>query len=204
MFKKTELNYDYSALEPIISTDSLEDHYKNHAYYESELFNSLKGIKLPENIKSIEDLVKNYLKLPKELHIPVRQYGGGLINHNFFFKILKKGEKLTNQNLINEINKTFGSFDEFKTKFIEKATNIFGSGWTWLVIDKYNNLRIYNTYNQDNPWFLDMNPLIGIDVWEHAYFEKYNDNRKQYIEKLLNIINWTEVEKIYSEIKKQG
>ncbi len=203
MLKKEVLIYSFEKLEPFISEKVAKDHLKHYAYYQQELEKSLKNIKLPDKIKTIEDLVKNYLKLPKELHIPVRQFAGGVINHNFFFKIIKKGEILKDSELKKQIEKNFGSIEEFKNKFTEKALSIFGSGWTWLVIDKFDHLRIYNTYNQDNPWFLEMKPLICIDVWEHAYITDYDDDRAKYIKNFLNSINWSEVEKIYFEIKKQ-
>ncbi len=203
MFQKKKLEYTFNSLEPIISKENLDNHYnKNLNFYEVELNKALKKEKINDSINNIEELVKNYLKYPKSLHIPIRQYGGGLINHDFFFSILKVGETLTNRKLINEINSTFGSLDKFNEKFIEKAVNVFGSGWCWLVIDKYNNLRIYNTYNQDNPWFLGMVPLIAIDLWEHSYYEKYQDDRAKYISDILTILNWKEIEKIYIKTKK--
>ncbi len=202
MFKKIKLDYNLGDFEPVISKNILETHYnKNYSYYEKELNKALENKKIPENINNIEDLVKNYLKLNSDLHIPIRQFGGGMINHAFYFSNLKKGTKLKDEKLIDDINKTFGSFTEFKNKFIEKALNIFGSGWTWLVIDKFQHLRIYNTYNQDNPWFLNMTPLISLDVWEHAYYFDYQDDRKKYIENMFKLFNWEKVEKIYLEAK---
>lgn len=203
IFKKIELPYKTDALEPAISKANLENHYNiNLTSYENELNKNLKNIKLSQKIHNIEDLIKNYLKTEKRLHIPIRQFGGGLINHNFFFSILKSNTKLKDKELIADINKTFGSFEQFKDKITEKALNIFGSGWTWLVIDRYNNLKIYNTYNQDNPWFLGMIPLITIDAWEHAYYLQYNEDKRKYIDNLFSIFNWNKIEEIYREEKK--
>lgn len=204
MFKRKELPYELNALEPFISRETMDYHYnKHHLAYETSLKNNLSDAELPSNIKTLEDLVSNYLSLPKKYHVAVRQFGGGLINHDHYFSILKKDIPFKDGALKKEIENAFESYAIFQEKFIEKAMSVFGSGWTWLVVDRHGKLRIYNTYNQDNPWFLGMKPLIGVDVWEHAYYIDYRNDRKKYLEQIFQILNWDVIEQNYESAMKK-
>ncbi|AHI53508.1 superoxide dismutase [Spiroplasma sabaudiense Ar-1343] len=203
MFKRIELGEEIDFLEPVISKEQIDLHYnRHHLAYETVLNKVLSKYELPESIKTLEDLVRNYLSLPKELHVAVRQFGGGLINLNFYFKILKKDVKLTDGPLKEAILYNFKTVEGFCDEIARYALSIFGSGWTWLVIDRNENMRIYNTFNQDNPWFLGMTPIIGICVWEHAYTLDYLDNREEYVRNVLKNIDWEMVQKLYTNALK--
>lgn len=216
MFKKIKLSDEFlNSLEPHVSKETMHYHYNfHHTAYENGLNEIMDKIKLDElidekenkiTINSLEDLMKNYMRIQKnQLDQPdkmkIRQFGGGLINHNFYFSILKCGTTLNkNSKLLKKIDECFGSFDNWKREMIKSALEVFGSGWTWLVLDKKNNLKIFKTFNQDNPWFLSLRPIIGIDVWEHAYYIDYRNDRKKYLENHMNIIDWNKVTEIYDK-----
>lgn len=198
MFKRNPLNYALNALEPIISQETMEYHYnKHHKAYEDGLNNTLN--KMAGNIipTSLESLMLNYLSLPNEYHASIRQFGGGLINHNFFFSILAKNKPLPTGALKTLIETTYGSLVNCQAKMLEAALQVFGSGWTWLLLDRNGKLKIFNTFNQDNPWFLKCYPLVGIDVWEHAYYIDYRNDRKTYVTKFFEVIDWDAVANLY-------
>lgn len=217
----TKLPYSYDVLEPYISEETMKYHYdKYHRGY----LKSLKEVldKHPkvftsynyETMGELNRLLINYCKLEdicedkencnvKKLQSNVRQFGGGLINHNFFFSILGKNKPFTSESQIGkEIIARFDSYEKFSKGIINTALEIFGSGWAWLVIDNLGKLRLYKTFNQDNPWFLNMTPLIALDIWEHAYYLQYKDNRQEYLEAILKVINWEEVENKYQNYLK--
>ncbi|WP_338972526.1 superoxide dismutase [Spiroplasma endosymbiont of Panorpa germanica] len=199
MFKRIELEQGIEFLEPVLSKEQINLHYNRfHLEYEDKLNKGLGFFNLPRYIENLDDLVKSYLSLPKEFHILVRQYGGGLINLNFYFKNFKKDVTLKDGILKDAIFKNFMTLDEFCKEMVRNAMSIFGSGWTWLVLDKNKNMRVYNTFNQDNPWFLGMTPLIGICLWEHAYILDYKNDRENYVKNLLTIIDWDYVQEIYA------
>ncbi len=188
-------------LKPYISEETMDFHYnRHHLAYENFLNQSIDKLDLSEfNITNLEELVVNFMKLPDEYRHIIKNFGGGLINHNFFFQTLKLNTQLTNVALLNHINTTFGSFATLEDALLTSTARLFGSGWTWLVLDKHQQLLIINTQNQNNPWFLGFKPLIAIDLWEHAYYIDYRSDRAAYVKALLKIIDWTTVGQLYND-----
>ncbi|MBN1597276.1 MAG: superoxide dismutase [Bacteroidales bacterium] len=193
-FELPKLGYDYSALEPHIDARTMEIHHtKHHAAYTSKLNDAVAGSSLDG--KSIEEILTNI----SSASIAVRNNGGGFYNHSLFWKVMSpNGGGTPLGDLADAINKAFGSFDNFKSEFSNAAANRFGSGWAWLVITK-DGLKVTSTPNQDNP-LMDISevkgtPILGIDVWEHAYYLKYQNRRPDYIAAFWNVINWDEVAK---------
>jgi len=203
-FQMIPLPYAYNALEPYIDAQTMEIHFsKHHLAYTNNLNKAIAGTEMAK--MTIEEI---FAKLDPE-NKPVRNNAGGYYNHNFFWEIMgpnKGGEP--NGTLAEAIVKDFGSFNEFKTKFSEAATKQFGSGWAWLVVDKKGKLSVISTANQDNPLMTKLGiagtPVLCIDVWEHAYYLKYQNKRKDYIDAFFNVINWDKVTEKYeaSMIKK--
>lgn len=188
-FEQSPLEYAFDALEPYIDAKTMEIHYtKHHAAYTNNLNSLLKDNHINES--NIENILSNVSKYP----IGVRNNGGGYFNHELFWKIIKPGGSTSPFGEIQQaIESNFGSYDSFKQQFTQKAMSVFGSGWTWLIkTDK--GLSITNTANQDCP-IMDVvtergKPIIMIDVWEHAYYLKYQNRRKEYIDAFWNIVNW--------------
>lgn len=186
MFILPDLPYPTNALEPFIDKETMEIHHgKHHAAYVKNL-NDL----LPD--KSDQDLV-DIIKKPD--NVKIRNQAGGVLNHTLFWKWMAPGKLPPSAQILTHIDTTFGSLDSFKEKFLGAALNHFGSGWAWLVVDK-TNLSIIDTSNQDSPISLGLNPILAVDVWEHAYYLKYQNRRKDYLEAWWNVINWPEVEKL--------
>ncbi|MDA3952436.1 MAG: superoxide dismutase [Bacteroidales bacterium] len=193
-FELPKLAYDYNALEPYIDAQTMEIHHsKHHAGYTNNLNNAIKDSEL-EN-KSIEDLLGNI----SNYSVAVRNNGGGFYNHKLFWDIMSpKGGGEPSGDLLNAIDKNFGSFVDFKNLFNKAAATRFGSGWAWLVKQE-GKLLITSTPNQDNP-LMDLaevkgTPILGLDVWEHAYYLKYQNKRPDYIEAFWNVIDWDQVAK---------
>ena len=211
MFKQIELAYDFNALEPNIDAKTMEIHYgKHHATYTNNLNETLKN-NAPEFLeKPIEEILKNLDALPEEIRTAVRNNGGGFYNHNLYFDIMgpDAGGKPTGK-LLEEIKETFGSFENFKDEFSKAAATRFGSGWAWLVVNKDGKLKVTSTANQDNPLMPGVTPcgcsegtpILGIDVWEHAYYLNYQNRRPDYITAFFNVINWDAVSKKYEAAK---
>lgn len=178
-----KLNYEYNALEPYIDTQTMEIHHtKHHQAYIDKLNAALE--KYPELLgMTVEDLLKSLdsLKVEEIDKTAIKNHGGGHANHSLFWKLLDPTNKKDEQ-LVAEINTTFGSVEEFKKQFTDSATKVFGSGWAWLVRDSAGKLLIKNMPNQDSPLMLGLVPVIGLDVWEHAYYLKYQNRRPEYIE----------------------
>jgi Fe-Mn family superoxide dismutase len=197
-FTLPALPYAFNALEPHIDARTMEIHHgKHHNTYVTNLNNAVAG-KAEENL-SIEDICKNVSKYP----VAVRNNGGGHYNHSFFWTILgpNAGGKPSGA-LADAINSAFGNFDEFKTKFAAAAVGRFGSGWAWLITDSSGKLQITSTPNQDNP-LMDVaeaqgKPVLGLDVWEHAYYLNYQNRRPDYIAAFWNVVNWNEVAKRFA------
>lgn len=199
-FELPELPYDYNALEPYIDKQTMEIHHtKHHNAYVTNLNKAIDGTEMEG--KTIEDLLKKVSGLPTA----VRNNGGGHYNHSLFWTLMKKGGGgLPTGDLEKKITSTFGSFEEFKKKFSDAGVTRFGSGWAWLVISN-GKLAITSTPNQDNP-LMDVvevkgTPILGLDVWEHAYYLKYQNKRPDYIENWWNVVNWEEVSKRFAEAK---
>ena len=190
-----KLGYTYDALEPYIDAKTMEIHYtKHHAAYVAKLNAALE--KHPELFnKKVEELLLNNLKIvPEDIKTNVRNHGGGHVTHSLFWQLLKKGTKFQGK-IEKEVIKQFETFDEFKKQFTDVALNRFGSGWAWLVLDK-GKLEIISTTNQDSPLMEGKKPILGLDVWEHAYYLKWQSNRAGYVEGFWNVINWDKVNEL--------
>lgn len=200
-FELPALPYATDALEPHIDKLTMEIHHgKHHQAYVTNLNKALEG--KPEANQPIEEIIKNISKFP----MAVRNNGGGHYNHTLFWTLLSPngGGEPTGE-LANAINSTFGSFAEFKTKLSEAGATRFGSGWAWLVVTADKKLAITSTPNQDNP-LMDIaevkgTPILGVDVWEHAYYLKYQNRRPDYLAAIWNVINWNHVAELYNKAK---
>ena len=194
-FELPKLQYSYDALEPYIDAKTMEIHYsKNHQTYITNLNKALESY--PELFeKSLEDLLANLDQIPESIRVAVRNGGGGHYNHTLFWQIIgPKSNSKPSENMNSLITDSFESFDNFKSEFNEKATKQFGSGWGWLCQDKSGKLVTLSTPNQDTPISSGLNPVLGIDVWEHAYYLNYQNKRPDYINAFWEIINWEAVE----------
>lgn len=198
-YKLPELPYEYDALEPYIDKETMKIHHsKHHQTYVDKLNAALKDHSNLET-SNVEELVIKLNSVPTEIRTAVRNHGGGHANHTFFWGILKKDVTMGGD-VVDAINSTFGSFDNFKEKFSATAASVFGSGWAWLV-DNNGTLEIIGTPNQDSPLTDGKKPLIGLDVWEHAYYLKYQNRRPEYVGAFFNLINWEKVnEHFHSKI----
>ena len=197
-FQLPDLNYDFDSLEPHIDAKTMQIHHgKHHAGYTSKLNAAVEGTDLEG--KSIEDLLST-LDLS---NTAVRNNGGGYYNHCLFWEIMSpNGGGSPSGNLLSAIEKSFGSFDEFKTEFSKAAATRFGSGWAWLCAHSDGSLEICSTANQDNPIMNGIgcggSPILGLDVWEHAYYLNYQNRRPDYINGFFNVIDWAKVEEKYN------
>lgn len=194
-FELKKLKYDYDFIEPIIDKDTMEIHHsKHHMAYISNLNIALE---IHSSIKfdSLEEILKNINILPDDIKQSVINNAGGALNHNIFFDgITNKKYSIKSGELYQLIIKTFGSFDEFKEIFKSAATSRFGSGWAWLVLNNKNELEVISTANQDNPLMDNKFPILGLDVWEHAYYLKYQNRRPEYVNNFFDIINFEEAD----------
>lgn len=196
-FSLPKLNYQYDALEPHIDTKTMEIHHTlHHQTYVNKANEALAGTEFAE--KSDEWLLRNIQTLPASLQGAVRDHVGGHNNHSLFWEVMSEnGGQLQEGKLADDINKTFGSFDTFKELFIKAALTRFGSGWAWLVVNEQNELQVTSSLNQDSPLMDNLVPILGLDVWEHAYYLKYQNRRPEYINAFFNVINWADVERRY-------
>ena len=198
-FEKVNLTYSFNALEPYIDEETVRIHYTKHLQaYVDNLNAALKGYEKFVDKKSIEYILSNVSSIPKAIRQTVINQGGGVSNHNLYFYILSPNPKHKPEGkLLKEILNTFGSFNNLKKELNTASLNQFGSGYGWLVKTKRNKLKIINTSNQDSPYSLGYIPLLTIDVWEHAYYLKYKNLRKDYIENIWNIIDFEIIESLY-------
>ncbi|EIT67090.1 superoxide dismutase [Lactococcus garvieae] len=196
-----ELPYAYDALEPFFDEETMHLHHdKHHQTYVNNLNAAIE--KHPEFFdKTVEELVAYLDRLPEDIRVAVRNNGGGHLNHTMFWEWLapNAGGAPTGDIAV-AIDEAFGSFDDFKAEFKAAATGRFGSGWAWLVLD-YGKLKVVSTANQDNPISDGQIPVLGLDVWEHAYYLKYHNVRPDYIEAFFNLINWDKVNELYAKAK---
>lgn len=192
MFILPDLGYDYNALEPYIDEQTMRIHHdKHHATYVEKLNVALEKAADWQD-KTIEEILANIGNLPEDIRKPIQNNGGGHANHSMFWQLMTPGGS---REIPEQIIKTFGSEEDFKAKFTEAAVGRFGSGWAWLV-DNNGQLEIYSTANQDSPIMEGKKPVLGLDVWEHAYYLKYQNRRPEYIENWWNVVNWDEVRKL--------
>ena len=198
-----KLPYSYNALEPYFDEQTMILHHtKHHQTYVDKLNIALEKHPNLQN-KKVEDLLKDLNKIPEEIRTAVRNHGGGHFNHSFWWPMLKKNP---NGKPIKEISRmidsTFGSFEKFKEQFTNSALGLFGSGWTWLVVNK-GKLEIINLPNQDSPISQGKIPIMGIDLWEHGFYKKWGPDKKSYIEAFWNVVNWDKVNENYKNIIKK-
>ena len=193
--KLPEISYAYDALEPFIDARTMEIHHtKHHQAYITNLNAALKDQPDLADM-SLEKLLKNLNEVPEAIRTAVRNHGGGHANHSIFWPSLKK-DVAAQGPVVDAIIKKFGSFDAFKEQFSAAAVKLFGSGWAWLAVDK-GDLTILTTANQDNPIMTDKAPVLGVDVWEHAYYLLYQNRRPDYVANFFNVINWEKINEYY-------
>lgn len=199
-YELPDLPYSYSALEPHIDAKTMEIHHtKHHAGYVSNLNKALEPCGLSD--RPLEELLSDLKLVPEEFRQAVRNHGGGHLNHSLFWRIMAPragGEP--GGDLIEAIRESFGGFAEFREKFTQAAATRFGSGWAWLGLDGQGRLEILSSPNQDSPLMLGCRPILGLDVWEHAYYLKYQNRRGDYIAAWWNVVNWPVVETLYGEV----
>ncbi|UBF29584.1 superoxide dismutase [Kovacikia minuta CCNUW1] len=200
-----KLPYAYNALEPFIDARTMKLHHdKHHATYVKNLNTALK--EFPDlQQKSIEAILTSLDSVPEQIRTKVRNNAGGHLNHTMFWQIMgpKKGGKPTGA-IATAINQTFGSFDAFKQQFNQAGVDRFGSGWVWLVRNPQGQLQITTTSNQDNPITEGLSPIMGNDLWEHAYYLKYQNRRPEYLSNWWNVVNWAEVNRRYERSQTGG
>ena len=198
-FELPKLPYAYDALEPHIDKETMEIHHtKHHNTYVTKLNDAVKGTDLES--KSIEDIIKNLNSVPDDIRTAVQNNGGGHYNHSLFWEMLTPNASEPSGEVVDAISSTFGSLDKFKEEFAAAAAGRFGSGWAWLVVDN-GELSIVSTPNQDNPLSEGKIPVLGLDVWEHAYYLKYQNKRQDYISAFWNVVNWDKVNELYQAAK---
>lgn len=200
-FELPALPYANNALEPHIDARTMEIHHdKHHAAYTTNLNNALAGTGMED--KSIEEILQNLDKLPADKQGAVRNNGGGFANHNLFWEVMgPNGGGEPSGELASAINSAFGGFAAFKEQFSNAAKTRFGSGWAWLVVGKDGSLSVTSTPNQDTPVMEGHTPILGLDVWEHAYYLNYQNRRPDYVEAFFSVINWAKVAELYSAAK---
>ncbi len=200
-FKLPDLPYKHDALDPSIDARTMEIHHgKHHQGYTDKLNAALEGHEFA-NLE-IEEVLRRINEVPKEKKQAVINNGGGYANHKLFWTTLSpNGGGQPKGNLAKAIDAEFGSFDAFKEKFSSTATSQFGSGWGWLCVDSDGRLKVLSTPNQDSPLMNGLTPILGVDVWEHAYYLHYQNRRPDYLKAFWDVVNWDQVEKNYQAAK---
>ena len=200
-FELPPLPYDYNALEPYIDTQTMQLHHdKHHGTYVNNLNNALKDSELAS--QPVDEVLRRLNEVPDAVRTTVRNNGGGHANHTMFWQIMKpNGGGEPTGSIANAITTSFGSFDAFKTAFNDAGAKQFGSGWVWLTLGQDGKLQISSTPNQDSPLLNGVYPIMGNDVWEHAYYLKYQNRRPEYLSNWWNVVNWDEIEKRYTQAR---
>lgn len=193
MYTLPELPYGYDALEPYFDSRTMEIHHtKHHQTYIDKLNAALKDF--PDwAAKDIEAVLRDFENVPEVAKTAIRNHGGGHANHSLFWSILTPQPTESTGPILEAVTKLSGNFETFKEQFATAATNHFGSGWAWLVVNKDKNLEIISLPNQDSPLMQGKTPILGLDVWEHAYYLQYQNKRPDYITAFWNVLNWSEV-----------
>jgi Fe-Mn family superoxide dismutase len=199
-FELPPLPYAFNALEPHIDARTMEIHHdKHHAGYTNNLNTAIQGTSLES--KSIEEILGSLDAVPEDKRTAVRNNGGGFANHSLFWQILSAQSSQPSAELKSAIDSAFGSMDAFKEAFGKAASTRFGSGWAWLVVENNGSLSVTSTPNQDTPLMEGKTPILGLDVWEHAYYLNYQNRRPDYIAAFWNIVNWAKVSELYAAAK---
>jgi superoxide dismutase, Fe-Mn family len=196
------LSYPFNALEPHIDAKTMEIHHDKH--HQAYITNATKALEGHPDLaaKPVDELLADLSKIPESIRTALRNNAGGHSNHTFFWKIIGPNAGGTPKGkLADAINSTFGGFDTFKAELEKAAVGRFGSGWAWLVINKEGKLQITSTANQDSPISEGLKPIIGVDVWEHAYYLLYQNRRPDYLKAWWNVVNWTQAEKNFEAAK---
>ena len=194
MIELPKLEYEYNALEPHIDEETMRIHHsKHHQAYTNNFNKAIENTDLKD--KKPEDIIRDLNKVPEDIRTAVRNNGGGYINHKLFWQILKKDVEFKGE-IAEAIKEKFESYEKFKEEFSNAALTQFGSGWAWLVISN-EGLEIVKTGNQDSPLTDGKTPLLCLDVWEHAYYIKYQNKRPEYVENFFNVVNWDRVNELY-------
>ena len=203
-FKLPDLGYAYDALEPHIDARTMEIHHtKHHGGYVNNLNAALEKYDYLHRYE-VEDLLRNLAALPEAIRTAVRNNGGGHLNHSLFWEVIAPGGSQTPVGeLAKAIDRSFGSFEGFKERFTKAAATRFGSGWAWLALDAFGKLHVFSTANQDNPVMEGFTPVLGLDVWEHAYYLKYQNRRPEYIQAFWNVVNFDAAEAKYQAALKR-
>jgi superoxide dismutase, Fe-Mn family len=198
-FEVPPLPYDYNALEPYIDTQTMQLHHdKHHAAYVNNLNNAVNNTDFAS--KNVDDILRNINDVPQGVRAAVQNNAGGHSNHSMFWAIMKpNGGGEPTGALASAIQQTFSSFDQFKAAFNDAGVKRFGSGWTWLVLDQSGKLSVISTANQDSPLMNGQYPVMGNDVWEHAYYLKYQNRRPDYLAAWWNVVNWDEIARRYQQ-----
>lgn len=197
-----QLEYNYNALEPYIDETTMTIHHsKHHATYVNNLNVALENYQELQD-KSVEELIKDLDSIPADIRTAVRNNGGGHFNHSLFWKLLSPNGGQEKGALLEAITAKFGSFDGFKEVFAKAAATRFGSGWAWLVVNKDKELEVVSTANQDSPVSEGFKPVLTLDVWEHAYYLKYQNRRPDYVGEWWSVVNWDFANKLYEEALK--
>jgi Fe-Mn family superoxide dismutase len=198
MFELPPLKYAFNAIEPVIDAMTMEIHHdKHHAAYVANLNKALESAPNLQGMP-VDAILRNIQQVPEGIRTAVRNNGGGHFNHTLFWDWIAPGEsKAPSGALADDINGTFGSYDSFVEKFSNAAVTRFGSGWAWLVVDGSKKLQVLSTANQDSPLMDGQTPVLGLDVWEHAYYLKYQNRRPEYVKNFWGIVNWDVVASLY-------
>lgn len=200
-FELPPLPYDYNALEPYIDTQTMQIHHdRHHGAYVTNLNNAVQGSAVAD--WSLEQLISRINEVPENIRTAVRNNGGGHINHSMFWQIMgPNAGGAPSGDLASALTQSFGSVDQFKAAFKDAGVKRFGSGWAWLVLDKSGKLQVVSTANQDSPLMDGLYPVMGNDVWEHAYYLKYQNKRPDYLDAWWNVVNWDAVANRYQKGK---
>jgi Fe-Mn family superoxide dismutase len=204
-FTLPKLPYPYEALEPVIDAETMTIHHTKHHQTYVDNLNKALAADAPDALgKDLVELVRDYKKLPEKVQTAVRNNGGGHLNHTLFWQMMTKpGGAGPKGDLAKAIDASFGGLDGFKKEFLAAATGQFGSGWAWLVVGKDKPLAVVKTANQDNPVMDGQTPLLGVDVWEHAYYLKYRNLRAKYVESWYGVANWDFVADLFAKAGKK-